>query len=65
MYKVEVGFNAGKVLNAMHELKEISIPILARRLNLSVEGTALAVGRLARENKIGVQHRNGLIVLLG
>lgn len=65
MNKTEVGFNAGKVWDALQGVKEISIPELARRLNLSVEDTALAAGWLARENKIGIQRRNGLIVLLG
>ena len=52
MDKTIVGNNAGKVWYALTEIGEISIPELARRLNLSVESTALAAGWLARENKI-------------
>ena len=52
MDKTIVGNNAGKVWCALKEIGEISIPELARRLNLSVESTALAAGWLARENKI-------------
>ena len=52
MDKRIVGTNAGKVWCALKEIGEISIPELARRLNLSVESTALAAGWLARENKI-------------
>ena len=51
MDKTIVGNNAGKVWYALKEIGEISIPELARRLNLSVESTALAAGWLARENK--------------
>ena len=61
MDKKIVGANAGKVWYALKEIDEISIPELARKLNLSVESTALAVGWLARENKICVGRKNGLI----
>ena len=44
MDKRIVGTNAGKVWLALKEIGEISIPELARRLNLSVESTALAAG---------------------
>ena len=52
MDKRIVGVNAGNVWHALNEVKRISIPELARKLNLSVESTALAVGWLARENKV-------------
>ena len=63
MDKRIVGTNAGKVWLALKEIGEISIPELARRLNLSVESTALAAGWLARENKICIQRKNGLLAL--
>ena len=47
MDKTIVGNNAGKVWCALKEIGEISIPELARRLNLSVESTALAAGLIA------------------
>lgn len=59
-----VGNDAGKVWHALKELGEISIPELARRLNLSVENIALAAGWLARENKINIHRKNGLIALM-
>ena len=59
MDKRIVGTNAGKVWCALKEIGEISIPELARRLNLSVESTALAAGWLA----ICIQRKNGLIAL--
>ena len=63
MDKRVVGNNAGKVWCALKENGEISIPELARRLNLSVESTALAAGWLARENKSCIQWRIELIAL--
>ena len=54
MDKRVVGNNAGKVWGALKEIGEISIPELARRL---------AAGWLARENKICIQRKNGLIAL--
>ena len=44
MDKKIVGANAGKVWHALNEADGISIPELARKVNLSVESTALAVG---------------------
>ncbi len=65
MDKKIVGVNAGKVWQALNEVKEITIPELARKLNLSVESTALAIGWLARENKVCLQCLNGLISVYG
>lgn len=61
MDKRIVGVNAGNVWHTLNEVKRISIPELARKLNLSVESTALAVGWLARENKVCIHRVNGLI----
>lgn len=61
MDKRIVGVNAGNVWHVLNEVKRISIPELARKLNLSVESTALAVGWLARENKVCIYRVNGLI----
>ncbi|WP_075555510.1 winged helix-turn-helix domain-containing protein [Parabacteroides timonensis] len=58
-----IGENAGKVWHAMKEIKMITIPELARQLDLSVESTAMAVGWLARENKIYIERREGLIII--
>lgn len=61
MDKRIVGVNAGNVWHVFNEVKRISIPELARKLNLSVESTALAVGWLSRENKVCIHRVNGLI----
>lgn len=65
MDKKIVGVNAGKVWQALNEVKEITIPELARKLNLSVESTALVIGWLAREDKVCLQCLNGLISVYG
>ena len=49
MDKKIVGANAGKVWHALNEADGISIPELARKVNL------------ARENKVVIERKNGLI----
>lgn len=61
MDKKLVGANAGIVWHALNEGKGISISELARKLNMSVENTALAIGWLARENKVCIHNRDGAI----
>lgn len=61
MNKKIVGANAGKIRHALNEADGISIPEPARRVNLSVESTTLAVGWLARESKVAIERKNGLI----
>lgn len=51
MEKVNIGFNAGTILEKLGETGPITTAELARRLNLTAEETALAAGWLARENK--------------
>lgn len=63
MEKEIVGENAGKVWRAMNELDETTISELARKLELSVESAAMAVGWLARENKICIERKNGQIIV--
>lgn len=60
MDKKIVGVNAGKI---WHVLKKSngSTRNLAQKVNLSVESTALAVGWLARENKVFIERKNGLV----
>lgn len=63
MEKCKIGENAGKVWKSLNEIEFISIPELARKLNLSVEHTALAAGWLAKENQISIIRKDGLLVL--
>lgn len=54
-----IGENAGKVWRTLNEMRgEISIQELSRKINLSAEDVALAVGWLARENNIFIQRHN-------
>ena len=53
--------NLHQIIVYLNEADGISIPELARKVNLSVESTALAVGWLARENKVVIERKNGLI----
>ena len=50
MEKGRIGLNAGKVWHALNEVNEISTQELSRKLSLSIEDLALAIGWLAREN---------------
>ena len=57
-----IGENAGKVWRTLNEMRgEISIQELSRKINLSAEDVALAVGWLARENNIFIQRHNYLL----
>ena len=57
MEKGRIGLNAGKVWHALNEVNEISTQELSRKLSLSIEDLALAIGWLARENNIYITRR--------
>ena len=61
MEKGRIGLNAGKVWHALNEANEISTQELSRKLSLSIEDLALAIGWLARENNIYITRKNGLL----
>ena len=61
MYKATIGTNAGKVWHALQDTTEMTLTDLAGKLGLSVEDTALAIGWLARENKIFIRQQENLI----
>lgn len=63
MYKTEVGTHAGIIWHALNEAKEITIKELSDMVGLSIEDTAMAVGWLARENKIFISAEDGVIRL--
>ena len=52
MEKTKIGVNAGKVWRILNEKGELSMFDLCRDLGLTFEDVALAIGWLARENKI-------------
>lgn len=57
----KIGENAGKVWHVLNEGRELSIPELSRRTDLSHEDATLAIGWLARENKIYILRKKGQI----
>ncbi|HJC92781.1 MAG TPA: winged helix-turn-helix domain-containing protein [Candidatus Phocaeicola excrementigallinarum] len=59
--KANIGFKAGAVWKKLCETGYITIPELALKLNLGVEETTLAVGWLAREDKVYLERKNGLL----
>ena len=61
MEKGRIGLNAGKVWHALNEVNEKSTQELSRKLSLSIEDLALAIGWLARENNIYITRKNGLL----
>lgn len=63
MEKARIGENAGKVWHALNETGEITIHELSRKIHLSFEDTALAVGWLAREDKIFIQKKKDVLIL--
>lgn len=63
MEKTNIGFKAGIILEKLGETGLITIAELARRLNLAADETVLAAGWLARENKIYIERRNGLLYI--
>ena len=52
MEKTRIGLNAGKVWRILNEKGELSMFDLCRELGLTFEDVALAIGWLAREDKI-------------
>lgn len=63
MEKMTIGENAGKVWNALNEVREISLHELSRKIGIDNEEVALAVGWLARENNVYIQTREGQLML--
>ena len=57
----KIGENAGKIWHVLNEGRELTIPELSRRIDQSHEDTTIAIGWLARENKIYIQRKNGQI----
>lgn len=61
MEKNKIGLNAGKVWHILNEKGELSMFELCRELSLKFEDLALAVGWLAREDKIQLRNREGML----
>lgn len=61
MEKANIGFNAGTILSKLRETGFITIAELARKVKLAADETAMAVGWLAREGKVYIDRKSGLL----
>mgnify|MGYP000486524322 CR=1 FL=1 len=61
MEKKRIGSNAGKVWRILNEKGELSMFDLCRELGLTFEDVALAIGWLARGNKILLRKKEGML----
>ena len=63
--KSEIGMNAGRVWNALsRKSTEISIQELCYQLRMSFEEAVLAIGWLAKEDNIGINKKDGRLMLV-
>lgn len=63
MDKWKVGEIAGQVWRAMEHKSDISVQELARILSLNVIDVAMAIGWLAREDKIFIRTTNNITLV--
>ena len=61
MEKNKIGLNAGKVWRILNEKGELSMFDLCHELGLSFEEVALAIGWLARESKVFLKKKEGML----
>ena len=61
METAKIGLNAVLVWRKLNENGSFPIQELARKLDLGAEDTALAIGWLARENKVYLERKNGVL----
>ena len=61
METAKLGLNAGLVWRKLNENGSFPIQELARKLEFGAEDTALAIGWLARENKVYLERKNGVL----
>ena len=59
--KANIGQKAGTVWHKLNEPGSITIPELALKLDIRVEDATLAVGWLAREDKVFIERKNGIL----
>ena len=61
MENTRIGLNAGKVWRILNEKGELSMFELRRELGLTFEEVAVAIGWLARENKISFREKDNML----
>ena len=61
MENTRIGLNAGKVWRILNEKGELPMFELCRELGLTFEEVAVAIGWLARENKISFREKDNML----
>ena len=61
MENTRIGLNAGKVWRILNEKGELSMFELCRELGLTFVEVAVAIGWLARENKISFREKDNML----
>lgn len=61
MENTRIGLNAGKVWRILNEKGELSMFELCHELGLTFEEVAVAIGWLARENKISFREKDNML----
>ena len=61
MENTRIGLIAGKVWRILNEKGELSMFELCRELGLTFEEVAVAIGWLARENKISFREKDNML----
>lgn len=61
MENTRIGLNAGKVWRILNEKGELSMFEFCRELGLTFEEVAVAIGWLARENKISFREKDNML----
>ena len=61
MENTRIGLNAGKVWRILNEKGELSMFELCRELGLTFEEVGVAIGWLARENKISFREKDNML----
>lgn len=61
MENTRIGLNAWKVWRILNEKGELSMFELCRELGLTFEEVAVAIGWLARENKISFREKDNML----
>ena len=61
MEKNKIGLNAGKVWRILNEKGELSMFDLCHELGLTFEDVARAIGWLARESKVLLRKKEGML----
>ena len=61
MENTRIGLNAGKVWRILNEKGELSMFELCREVGLTFEEVAVAIGWLARENKISFREKDNML----